>query len=269
MNRDQLKRRLLGLRKTDEEFEVIFSGKKSRKVDGLYKPASREIILHTGNFTSDDELVYTAIHEYAHHLQFTGSAVPVSAKAHTTAFWSLFHELLFEAERAGLYRSPFDGIPEFAALTREIRERFLATSGSLMKELGRLLVRAHELCERYRTSFGDYVDRALGLPRTSAQLIMKAHRQDLDPRVGFENMRTLAGIRDDGERAKAQAALLAGRTPDMVKAAFGARAKPTDPRAALEEERSRIRRTIRRLQERLEEIDRRLGDVEGARKPRR
>jgi hypothetical protein len=263
VNRDQVKERLLGLRKTVEEFEVIFSGKKSRKVDGLYKPASREIILHTGNFTTDDELVYTAIHEYAHHLQFTGSAVPVSAKAHTIAFWSLFHELLFEAERTGFYHSPFEGIPAFAALTREIREKFLTTSGSLMKELGRLLVRAHELCEQHGTNFGDYVDRVLGLPRTSAQLIMKAHRQDLDPRVGFENMRSLTGIRDDGDRAKAQAALLAGRTPDMVKAAYGTRPKPKNPRAELEEERARIRRTIRRLQERLKEIDRRLDGEEG------
>jgi hypothetical protein len=44
----------------------------------------------------------------------------------------------------------------------------------------------------------------------------------------------------------------------MVKAAFGGRPKPKNPRAELEEERSRIRRTIRRLQERLKEIDRRL-----------
>jgi hypothetical protein len=262
VNRDQVKRKLLGLRKTVEEFEVIFSGKKSRKVDGLYKPASREIILQTGNFRNDDELMYTAIHEYAHHLQFTGSAVPVSAKAHTTAFWSLFHELLFEAERAGVYRSPFDGIPAFTELTREIREKFLATSGSLMKELGRLLLRAHELCEEHGTSFGDYVDRVLGLPRASAQVIMKAHRQDLDPRVGFENMRGLTAIRDDGDRAKAQAALLAGRTPDMVKAAYGSPPKPQDPRAELQEERSRIARTIKRLQERLREIDRRLGGKE-------
>jgi len=260
VNRDQLKERLVGLRKPDEEFTVIFSGKASRKVDGLYKPASREIILHTGNFKGEDELVYTAIHEYAHHLQFTESAVPVSAKAHTTAFWSLFHELLFEAERTGCYRSPFEGIPAFVELTREIREKFLATSGSLMKELGRLLVRAHELCEEHGTSFGDYVDRVLGLPRTSAQVIMKAHRQDLDPRVGFENMRQLTAIRDDGDRAKAQAALLSGRTPDMVKTAYGSRPKPKDPRAELEEERARIRRTIERLRERLKEIDRRLGE---------
>lgn len=262
MTREQVKRKLLGLRKTEEEFAVIFSGKKSRKVDGLYKPASREIILHTGNFTTDDALVYTAIHEYAHHLQFTGSAVPVSAKAHTSAFWSLFHELLFEAERTGFYHSPFEGIPEFAALTKRIREKFLAGSGSLMKELGELLLRAHELCEKHGTSFGDYVDRVLGLPRASAQVIMKAHRQDLDPRVGFENMRGLTAIRDDGDRAKAQEALLAGRTPDMVKAAFGARQKPRDPRAELKEERARIARTIERLTERLAEIDRRLGRKE-------
>jgi hypothetical protein len=88
---------------------------------------------------------------------------------------------------------------------------------------------------------------------------MKAHRQDLDPRVGFENMRQLTAIRDDGARAQAQAALLAGRTPDMVKAAYGARPKPKDARTELEEERSRIRRTITRLQERLKEIERRLG----------
>ena len=81
---------------------MIFSGKKSRKVDGLYKPETREIILHTGNFTTDDELVYTAIHEYAHHLQFTTSAMPISCRAHTTAFWSLFHDAALRGGAHGL-----------------------------------------------------------------------------------------------------------------------------------------------------------------------
>ncbi len=132
----------------------------------------------------------------------------------------------------------------------------------MMKELGGLLMRAHELCEKHGAHFGDYVDRVLGLPRTSAQVIMKACQQDLDPRVGFENMRGLTVIRDDGDRAKAQDALLAGRTPDMVKATFGTRAKPHDPRAELKEERARVARTIERLTERLKEIDRRLGGKE-------
>ena len=101
-------------------------GKKSRKVHGLYKPESREIIIHNRNFTNDNELLYTAIHEYAHHIQFTTSATPMSVRTHTTAFWNLFHTLLFEAEGKGIYTNPFEQIEELRDLTRRIREKFLA-----------------------------------------------------------------------------------------------------------------------------------------------
>ncbi len=260
MDRQAIKDLLTKLRPSEEHFEVILSGKKSRKVNGLYKPESREIILHNKNFRDDGELVYTAIHEYAHHLQFTTSPTPISARAHTTAFWSLFHELLFEAEKKGLYASPFETIPELAALTREIRSRFLSASGSLMKDLGSMLARAHELCERHGASFADYLDRVLCLPRTSAQAIVKAHEMDLDPRVGFENMRSLVAIRDEDDRARAEKALLSGNSPDMVKSRFASKAKPSSARDALEAERARIERTIERLRQRLEEIERRLGE---------
>lgn len=260
MNRENIKELLLELHASREHFDVILSGKASRKVNGLYKPESREIILHNRNFRDEGELVYTAIHEYAHHLQFTTSPTPISARAHTTAFWSLLHELLFEAERKGLYASPFERIAEFKALTAEIKERFLSASGELMKELGKLLLRAHDLCERHGASFSDYLDRVLALPRASAQAIVRSHQLDLDPRVGFENMRSLASIRDDGARIRAQEALLAGSSPDMVKSRYGARPKTANPRDALLEERARIERTIRRLQSRLEEIDRRIAE---------
>ncbi len=258
VNNDQIKSILRGLRPTDVDFTVILSGKKSRKVHGLYKPDSREIIIHNKNFTSDNEMMYTAIHEYAHHIQFTTSPMPVSARTHTTAFWDLFHTLLFEAERKGIYHNPVEDIDELAELARRIREKFIAAGGSLMKELGRLLIEAHRLCEKHGTSFTDYLDRVLALPRTSAQLIMKAHTLDLDPRVGFENMRTLAGIRDDGERAHASAELLSGSSPDMVKAKYARKQPARDPRKELEDERSRIERTIERLRKRLKEIDKRI-----------
>jgi hypothetical protein len=259
VDRQSVKELLASIRPSEEHFEVILSGKQSRKVNGLYKPDSREIILHNKNFRTDGELVYTAIHEYAHHIQFTTSPTPISARAHTTAFWALFHELLFEAERRGLYQSPFESIPELAAITREIRSRFLAEGGSRMKELGAMLVKAHELCEGHGASFADYLDRVLGLPRSSAQAIVKSHELDLDPRVGFENMRTLVAIRDPQVRERAQAALLAGDSPDMVKSRYGLPAKPASARDALIAERDRIERTISRLRERLQEIDRRLG----------
>jgi hypothetical protein len=258
VNNDQIKSTLLRLRPSDEDFAVILSGKKSRKVHGLYKPESREIIIHNRNFRSDNEMLYTAIHEYAHHIQFTESPTPISARTHTTGFWNLFHTLLFEAEKKGIYRNPFEDIGELADLARRIREKFVVASGSMMKELGRLLIEAHGLCEKHGASFTDYLDRVLGLPRTSAQVIMKAHTLDLDPRVGFENMRGLAAIRDDGERARASAALIGGASPDMVKAKYAARTVSHDPREELQNERARIERTIERLRTRLKEIDKRI-----------
>jgi hypothetical protein len=261
MNQDQIKKILLSIRPAEEEFSVILSGKKSGKVNGLYKPESREIIIHNKNFKNDNEMMYTAIHEFAHHLQFTTSSVPISVRTHTTAFWSLFHSLLFEAEKKGTYLNPFESIDAFRSLTREIREKFITGSGSMMKELGRLLLRAHELCEEHGTSFTDYVDRVLGLPRASARAITKAHALDLDPWVGFENMRSLAGIRDQGMREAAQEALIGGRSPDMVKAEYGTR-KPPDARAQLVQEKNRIERTIERLKTRLSEVKKRLGQIE-------
>ena len=258
MNNDQIKTTLQTLRVTDQDFTVILSGKRSRKVHGLYKPDSREIIIHNKNFTNDNELLYTAIHEYAHHIHFTTSVTPPSARTHTTAFWNLFHTLLFEAEEKGIYRNPFEQIEELRDLTRRIREKFLAPSGSLMKELGNLLIQAHGICEKHGTSFADYLDRVLSLPRASAQLIMKAHSLDIDPRVGFENMRSLAAIRDDADRGRAQAELLDGHTPDMVKAKYAERPAPRDPRQALEQERERIERMIERLRKRLKEIEKRI-----------
>lgn len=263
MTNEQIKQILLMLRKSGEDFTVIMSGKKSGKVNGLYKPESREIILHNGNFKTTNEMMYTAIHEYAHHIQFTTSATPISVRAHTTAFWNLFHTLLFEAEQKGLYTNPFDEIPEFQSLTRRIKDKFLSSSGALMKELGKLLVEAHELCEKHATSYTDYVDRVLAIPRASAQVIVKAHTLDMDPRVGFENMRTLAAIRDDGARKKASEALASGYSPDMVKAKFASKQKPKDPREALLEERTRIEKTIKRLQGQLKEIDKRLAGKQG------
>jgi hypothetical protein len=261
VSNEQIKKILLSLRKTEHDFSVILSGKKSRKVHGLYKPDTREIIIHNKNFTNDNEMMYTAIHEFAHHLQFTGAAAPVSARTHTTAFWNLLHTLLFEAEQKGIYTNPFEAIEEFRALTGRIREKFLTGSGSLMKELGKLLIEAHSLCEKHGTSFSDYLDRALALPRTSAQVIMKAHTLDLDPRVGFENMRTLVAIRDEDARKSAQQELRGGHSLDMVKAKYLGTTTPKDRRVALQQERKRIETSIARMKKRLAEIEKRIAEM--------
>ena len=122
MNQDQVKRLLLHLAKPAEEFDVVFTGKSSPKVDGLYRPETRELIIHNRNHHTEAQLVHTAIHEYAHHLQFCESAVPISGRAHTTRFWSIFHGLLYRAEELGLYEGPAAAHPDLGALSERIRE---------------------------------------------------------------------------------------------------------------------------------------------------
>jgi hypothetical protein len=268
MNSDQIKEKLLQIRDTDEYFEVVLSGKKSKKVNGLYKSESRELVLHNKNFSSDNELMYTAIHEYAHHLQFTGSPVPISIKAHTGEFWSLFHGLLYDGERQGIYTNPFDVIGDFDELTRRIREKILSVNGELMKELGELLIQAQKLCEKHHTSFTDYLDRVLRIPRTSANTIMKTKLLDIDPRLGYENMKTLTRISDPHTRKEAEKALLEDMSPDMVKREYlgAVNQKPMDPLQQLTAEKNRLERQIHRLQQKLEDIARKLEELQEKRR---
>ena len=94
MNQDQVKNILLQIEDTSLDFSLVFSGKASRKVNGLYKPETREIILHNKNFANDNEMIYTAIHEYTHHKQCEKEGAARSTRHHTQAFWAMFHRLL-------------------------------------------------------------------------------------------------------------------------------------------------------------------------------
>ena len=267
MNREQVREILVTLDPSAADFTLVFSGKTSGKVDGLYKPDSREIVIHNRNMKTDNSLLYTAIHEFAHHLHFTRSPVPVGPRSHTREYWSIFHGLLERAENLGLYRRAAAADPELSALTREIRSRFLEPNGELMKEFGRVLIRAAELCKRLDTSFEDYLDRELGIRRTSAHAIINVFKADVDPRIGFENMKTVARISDDETRRRAESAFLQGKSPDTVEHEFLPASKRTGShgdgaRTILERERESLRRRIERLTERLQEIEARLESAE-------
>lgn len=69
MTNEKIKEVLLSLEKAGIDFSVTQTGKTSKKVNGLYAPATFEIFLHNKNFATENELIYTAIHEYAHHLK--------------------------------------------------------------------------------------------------------------------------------------------------------------------------------------------------------
>ena len=274
MNQDQVKELLLSIEDAPMEFQVIFSGKKSAKVNGLYKSDTREIIIHNRNFKTEggqdnNLLLYTAIHESAHHLHACSRGGGLSARSHTAEFWAIFHALLEKAEEKNIYRNVFADSPELEKLTETIRDRYLAENGKLFKELGEQLLKAHELCEAIGARFEDYVDRVLRIPRVAANMAIKMFQYDLNPQLGPDNMRFLAGIRNEDDRAAAERALVGGKSPDMVKTAINGRApvlpaKPPreeDVKTRLEKEKIRLERTITNLSRRLDEIERELEEL--------
>jgi hypothetical protein len=262
MNQDQVKEKLLAIEDAPMEFSLIYSGKKSAKVNGLYKPESREIIIHNRNFETgaagDNLLLYTAIHEYAHHLHACSKDGRLSVRAHTSEFWAIFHALLEKAEARKIYRDVFAGQPELTELTEIIRKKFLLENGSLVKEMGKHLLKAHELCTAIGVRFEDYVDRVLRIPRTAANMAIRMFEYELNPEVGADNMRFLAGLRDSGDRRAAETALIKGKSPDTVKMAVRKKTGEEDPNLRLEKEKLRLERTIETLKKRLEEVKKEL-----------
>jgi hypothetical protein len=273
MNQDQVKAKLLAIEDAPMEFTLVFSGKKSKKVNGLYKPETREIIIHNRNFETGGEgggegkkidenlLLYTAIHEYAHHLHACSRGGKLSVRAHTSEFWAVFHELLEKAEAKKIYHNVFDGSGELSELTETIRKKYLKENGNLVKELGGLLLRAHELCTAAGGRWEDYIDRVLCIPRQAANLAVKTYQYNLSPETGPDNMRFLAGIKNEESRMAAETALLKGKSPDMVKTAI--RQKPEeDSRERLSKEKLRLERTIVSLTRRLEEVEHELEAID-------
>lgn len=245
------------LEQVKTDFIVTFSGKSSKKVDGLYYPDKCEIIIHNANFVDDNQLMYTAIHEFAHHVQFTRTTAPVTARAHSNDFWNIFHTLLFKAEEMGIYNNIFDTNDEFKELTVKLRDEYLSRNGHLMKEFGSLLIKARELCQRYHASFEDYVDRVLRLHRNEAKTIMKTYTMDLKPEIGYENMKTVAKIKDEGLRQGVQEAFISDqRSPDMIKADINPKAEFNNRLSYLESEKERVERSLDKLTAHLAKLER-------------
>lgn len=261
MNQDRARAILEDTEPSPSPFTLVFSGKSNEKVNGLYKPDKAEILLHNHNFESDDQLVYTALHEYAHHLHHCRRGGLSQARSHTNEFWAIFHDLLTKAEVKGHYRNPYDTEPEFLDLTAKIRESCIRANGEVMLEFGRLLARASELCARHRTRFEDYVDRVLGVPRQTATAAVAATAAGIDPAIGWDGMKFAVSFRDPEVRTQAVEALRSGASPAAVKGMFAAPDAEEDPADRLLREKDKLERSIRSMTARLEEIERRLSEI--------
>ncbi|HOZ72281.1 MAG TPA: hypothetical protein PK179_07180 [Spirochaetales bacterium] len=260
MNQDQVKELLLRVEDCKTEFSVVFTGKKSGMVNGLYKPLTREILIHNKNFENDGQLIYTAIHEYAHHIHCERGGFVPGARSHTNEFWAIFHELLEKAEGLGLYENSFDSDPDFVEMTGRIRA-LLPENGRVMLEFGKLVVEAEALCRKHLVRFEDYLDRAIGIPRTSAAAAMKAYSFQVPAEIGWDAMKVVSGIRQSEVRGQAIEAFKSGKSPDTVKAMVRRDKPADDPSERLQKERKRLERTIKNLQDRLTMVESELSKM--------
>ncbi len=261
MENEEIKENLLKLAQTSLDFTVVQTGKESVRVNGLYDAQTHEILLHNKNFANDDQLIYTAVHEFTHHLETEkfiaengGKVPPKGTRVHSKAFWSRFHELIAKAEEIGIYKIAIEESPELSELTKKIKTEFIEANGKLMVEFGKLLAKAHDLCKKSNIRYEDYLDRVLCLPRSTAKEIQKVSESGVNPAVGFENMKSLATIKDEDERKNATEKIIEGNPADTLDELKKKKTEDS-PREKLEKEKARIEKTIETLKERLQYVE--------------
>lgn len=271
MDNQKIKEMLLDIQPTNLDFTVTQTGKESKRVNGLYSPDTHEILLHNKNFKTDNQLIYTAVHEYTHHLiaeelyETTGnSSAPYNSKVHSQSFWAKFNSLITIAEEKGYYSLSIESSPELKELTEKIKKEYVEKNGSLMQELGRLLNRAHQLCNEADIRYEDYIDRVLCLPRSSAKDIQKVGAIEINPAIGFENMKIVASVKKHDERNEIEKEFLDGKGPVGVREMMRQKhlcQNKDDPKSKLEKEKNRLEKTINQLQQRLDFVEESLANM--------
>lgn len=271
MTNERIKEILLDVTECSIDFSVIQTGKESKRVNGFYKPDTHEIFLHNLNFKTENQLVYTALHEYTHHLEtvlqleFNPNYAGNACKVHTQEFWARFGEVLQIAEQKGYYSIGWENNEELKALTEDIRTNFLAKNGELMKEFGKKLAQAFDLCKEADVRYEDYIDRVLCLPRNTEKDIRKVSAVDVNPSIGFDNMKIVASVKKKDDRAEVEQEFLqGGKSPSTVREMMkqkSAQARGVDPKTKLEKEKSRLEKTIAQLTQRLELVEESLANL--------
>ena len=271
MENAKIKEILLDIHPTELDFSVIQTGKESHRVNGLYAPDTHEILLHNKNFKTENQLIYTAVHEYTHHLnaedliKTTGNpSAPYNSKVHNQAFWARFYKLISIAEEKNYYKLSIDASPELIELTEKIKKEYVEKNGLLMQEFGKLLIKAHELCEKADIRYEDYVDRILCLPRNSAKDLCKVASVEVNPAIGFDNMKVVASVRKKDDREQVEQEFLDGKSPAGVREMMKQKRQcqnNDDQKTRLQKEKNRLEKTISQLTERLNYAEESLANL--------
>ncbi|MDR1231049.1 MAG: hypothetical protein LBK61_06585 [Spirochaetaceae bacterium] len=268
MNQEQVKEKLESVHKSPVDYTVIFSGKKSQRVNGLYRPMAREIIIHNKNFENEDGsqnenlLMFTAIHELAHHAR-TAETGDRGIRPHTREFWATFHNLLDTAKELGVYRPEIDaGTQKLIGEARDISVRI----AELQRELGRVILAINESRKKNGLCVEDIIERGAQIGRQTAKLAVAAFLMG-DTGAGADMQAEAARQRTEAGQEAVIAAAHNGKSVAQAKKAAAPEEpkklkKPADKTEELALEKRRVERTIESLERRLEEIRKQLDELE-------
>jgi hypothetical protein len=227
MNQDQVKEKLISLGLPEKDFEVIFSGKQSKKVNGLYRPDTKEIIIHNRNFQNDNLLMFTAIHEYVHHVVCSRKLVK-GRSAHPTIFWALFHSTIKVAIEKGIYSDSFVSDP----VLKEVKGRVdsvVKEQLDAQRKLGLVLLEMQNVCQERGARYEDYLDRHAHIPKETAKAAVTAQMElfgidGTTPQV----VELVASIDEEEKTEEAVARVRDGQTIAQIRAAVK-QGKEIDP----------------------------------------
>ena len=248
MNNDQIKELLLSLEDTDKDFSVTQSGKESKKVNGLYKPATFEIIIHNKNFATENELIYTAIHEYTHHLiscKYKEEGEKLPAKSHSTEFWAKFDDLLEIAVSKNLYkRERSESLSTLITEAKELDKEIV----KLQKKLGLLLREIEKKSNEENVRFEDVITHDLNMTKTTAKKCVESNFVNSD--CGQSELETILKT-NSKKRLEVEISISNGKTINQAKH-NSTQSKESNPFDKLSKEKTRLEKTINQLQQRLE-----------------
>lgn len=248
MNNDQIKELLLSLEDTDKDFSVTQSGKESKKVNGLYKPATFEIIIHNKNFSTENELIYTAIHEYTHHLiscKYKEEGEKLPAKSHSTEFWAKFDDLLEIAVSKNLYkRERSESLSTLITEAKELDKEIV----KLQKKLGLLLREIEKKSNEENVRFEDVITHDLNMTKTTAKKCVESNFVNSD--CGQSELETILKT-NSKKRLEVEISISNGKTINQAKH-NSTQSKESNPFDKLSKEKTRLEKTINQLQQRLE-----------------
>ena len=121
------------------------------------------------------------------------------------------------------------------------------------------------MCKEAHFSYEYYIYRVLFLPRNTAKDISKVSAADVNPAIGFENMKVVANVKKKDDRAKIENDFLnGGKSPSSIREMMkqkSAAARGQDPKTKLEKEKSRLEKTIAQLTQRLEYVEESLANL--------